>query len=114
MRLTLPPAIFLLHRFSFLQEAELTSPSEAWSPVETAPIIQLDLKNPLANDKSPQNNWEDHEFEPLDDYHGMSNARLEEAKKKREEKKLMRQKELEARRNNRTVAGPMKLGAKKL
>lgn len=37
----------------------------------------------------------------------------EENRLKREEKKLQRQKELEARRAQRQSAGPMKLGAKK-
>lgn len=41
--------------------------------------------------------------------------KFEEARKKREERKLQRQKELEARRANRnTAGGPMKLGAKKM
>ena len=56
------------------------------------------------------------EFEPLDEHQSLSNPRLEEAKKKREERKLMRQKEMEARRASKTPGstGPMKLGSKKM
>lgn len=47
-----------------------------------------------------------------------NNGKLEDARKKREERKLMRQKEMEARRANRNTTsscgGPMKLGAKKI
>lgn len=39
------------------------------------------------------------------------NAKLDEARRKREEKKVQRQRELEARR---VARGPLKLGAKKL
>lgn len=63
-----------------------------------------------SNNRKIQNNWDDSNFEPIDVSH---NPKLEEARKKREEKKLLRQKELEARRANRTTGGPMKLGAKK-
>lgn len=41
----------------------------------------------------------------------IGNSKLDEARRKREEKKIQRQRELEARRNAR---GPLKLGAKKL
>lgn len=57
--------------------------------------------------------WDVDKSENLEDTFD-SNVKLEEAKKKREEKKLMRQKEMEARRANRTTGGPMKLGAKKI
>lgn len=57
--------------------------------------------------------WDESEFEPLEETAGAS-VKLEEAKKKREERKLMRQKELEARRTSRSTGGPMKLGAKKM
>ncbi|KAL0270408.1 UNVERIFIED_CONTAM: hypothetical protein PYX00_007828 [Menopon gallinae] len=53
---------------------------------------------------------EDAEWEPFDDATSASNKL--EVRKRREEKKLQRQKELEARRSSRT--GPMKLGAKKI
>ncbi|EFA06008.2 N-terminal kinase-like protein [Tribolium castaneum] len=94
-------------------EAELTSPSEAWSPSDTTPIIPESYEHGLSNRKSA-NNWGDSEFEPLEEQPSTTNPKLEEAKKKREERKLMRQKELEARRASRTTGGPMKLGAKKL
>lgn len=55
--------------------------------------------------------WADGEFEPIDDAL-TGNQKLDEARRKREEKKLQRQRELEARRAQR--GGPMKLGAKKL
>lgn len=64
--------------------------------------------------RSPQHAWEESEFESIEENSGPSNAKLEEARKKREERKLMRQKELEARRASRTIGGPMKLGSKKL
>ena len=41
-------------------------------------------------------------------------SRFEEARKKREERKLQRQKELEARRATKLSGGPMKLGTKKI
>lgn len=79
--------------------------------------------------------WADGEFEPFDEP-GMGelddnesyliffklsifflpsagNSKLDEARRKREEKKLQRQRELEARRAQRAT-GPLKLGAKKL
>lgn len=55
---------------------------------------------------------EETEWEPFDETPG-SSTKLEEARKRREEKKLQRQKELEARRANRST-GPMKLGSKKI
>ena len=42
-----------------------------------------------------------------------SNVKLEEMRRKREERKLQRQRELEARRTARTQQGPMKLATKK-
>lgn len=80
----------------------MTSPSEAWSPGENE-----------INNRKAHSGWEDTEFEPLDETLN-SNPKLEEARKKREERKLMRQKELEARRAGKTTGGPMKLGAKKM
>jgi SCY1-like protein 1 len=94
-------------------EAELTSPSEAWSPGEMTPIIPESHEHGVSNRKST-NNWGDTEFEPLEEQPNVTNCKLEEAKKKREERKLMRQKELEARRASRSTGGPMKLGAKKM
>ncbi|XP_050294202.1 N-terminal kinase-like protein [Anthonomus grandis grandis] len=95
-------------------ETDMTSPSDAWSPTETTPIKKMDNGKGMVNRK-PQTAWEDTEFEPIDENSSIGNQKLEEARKKREEKKLMRQKELEARRANRTATGgPMKLGAKKV
>lgn len=74
---------------------------------------------PITNSANSPNNqswnqydsWADGEFEPIDD--GLKiNPKLEEAKRKREEKKLQRQHEFEQRRASRP--GPLKLGAKKL
>lgn len=97
-------------------EAELTSPSEAWSPSDTAPILPNQQKNSnvTQSQSRSQNAWEDSEFEPIEETFGSNNSKLEEARKKREERKLMRQKELEARKASRAVGGPMKLGAKRL
>jgi hypothetical protein len=39
---------------------------------------------------------------------------MEESRKRREEKKMARQKELEAKRAAKQSGGPLKLGAKKL
>lgn len=98
-------------------ENELTSPSEAWSPTDTTPIIPPTMETTKSVvSRRPQSNWDyDGEFEPLEESPGTS-SKLEEAKKKRDERKLMRQKEMEARRQNRTASsgGPMKLGAKKI
>lgn len=104
------------------QEAEATSPLEAWNSSDKAPILPENKsnvswsQNPInhRHSQSHSHNWEDHEFEPLEENPGSNNSKLEEARKKREEKRLMRQKELEARRATRQTAGPMKLGAKKI
>lgn len=64
--------------------------------------------------RNRQFNRDEHEFEPLDEHAAATNPKLEEARKKREERKLLRQKELESRRASRTTGGPMKLGAKKM
>ncbi|XP_018784609.1 PREDICTED: N-terminal kinase-like protein isoform X2 [Bactrocera latifrons] len=66
--------------------------------------------NSIANWNS--DSWADGEFEPVEDQL-TGNTKLDEARRKREEKKLQRQRELEVRRAQRT-SGPMKLGAKKL
>lgn len=57
--------------------------------------------------------WDDTEFEPVEESPG-ANSKLEEARKKREERKLLRQKEMEARRAGKATGGPMKLGSKKI
>ncbi|KAK9703189.1 Protein kinase domain [Popillia japonica] len=103
-------------------EAELASPSDPWVPTTEAgastsdsPITKAGTSTEtqattLHNRKG--SNWNDTEFEPFEENSGNA-SRLEEARKKREERKLMRQKELEARRASRT-GGPMKLGAKRI
>lgn len=53
-------------------------------------------------------------FRKIKQFALIDRQRLEEARRKREEKKIQRQKELEARRANRSGGGPMKLGAKKI
>ena len=58
-----------------------------------------------------EGDWNDTEFEPFEDNPAI-NPKLEEALKKREERKLMRQKEMGVRKQSK--GGPMKLGAKKL
>ncbi|XP_053665496.1 N-terminal kinase-like protein [Anopheles marshallii] len=60
--------------------------------------------------------WGDGEFESLDEPSAGGNAKMDEARRKREEKKMQRQRELEAKRAARTGSGggPMKLGAKKI
>lgn len=45
-------------------------------------------------------------------YENIGNAKLDDARRKREEKKIQRQRDLEARRIARS--GPLKLGAKKI
>lgn len=58
--------------------------------------------------------WEDNDWEPMEPGTQAQASRLDEARRRREEKKLQRQKELELRRASRTSSGPMKLGAKKM
>ena len=94
------------------------------------------LLNSSSNSNSNWDNygttWNDDDFEPIEDGNGgeliiirsyktvliycviPANTKYDEARRKREEKKLQRQREMEARRAAR--AGPMKLGmgAKKL
>lgn len=99
----------------------MTSPSEPWSPSDnqqeepTRSVQNWGDSSSTLNNRKSHTNWEDTEFEPIDE-HSSNSSKLEEAKKKREERKLMRQKEMEARRASRTSAGggPMKLGAKKI
>lgn len=99
-------------------ETEATSPSEAWSPGDNSNINKHNT-NSWNNEKTTINNrklhnaWEDTEFEPLDETPGANN-RLEEARKRQEERKLLRQKQLEARKATRNIGGPMKLGVKKM
>lgn len=89
------------------------------------------LNNSTHNANWNSDSWADGEFEPLEESGlgefvenitlirpevipvFLGNAKLDEARRKREEKKLQRQRELEARRAQRAT-GPLKLGAKKL
>lgn len=70
------------------------------------------LNNSMHNANWNSDSWADGEFEPVDEP-GLGNSKLDEARRKREEKKVQRQRELEARRAQRAT-GPLKLGAKKL
>lgn len=83
-------------------------------------INQQHTDTPILNSTTSPNNaswnqvdsWADGEFEPIDDTQHKTNPKLEEAKRKREEKKLQRQQEFEQRRASRS--NPLKLGAKKM
>ncbi|PSN48910.1 hypothetical protein C0J52_03481 [Blattella germanica] len=98
-----------------------SSPGEGWANSDFVPVDELNstsggiksisLQNLGEEPKSTQG-WEDTEWEPLET--GGATNRLEEARKKREERKLQRQKELEARRATKLTGGPMKLGTKKI
>ncbi|XP_061387339.1 N-terminal kinase-like protein isoform X2 [Musca vetustissima] len=79
-------------------------------PQQKSPHHLNNSTNSNANWNS--DSWADGEFEPIDEPL-TGNPKLDEARRKREEKKLQRQRELEARRAQRN-SGPMKLGAKKL
>ncbi|XP_066996416.2 N-terminal kinase-like protein [Anabrus simplex] len=113
---------------------ELGSPVEGWNPTDFVAVDDPNLKSissynwgdgskedSAGRSKTPadgrlmkgQSGWEETEWEPLEESGGAS-IRLEEVRKKREERKLQRQKELEARRATRLSGGPMKLGAKKM
>lgn len=75
------------------------------------------------NNSGAGDGWNDGDFEPIDEP-STGNSKHDEARRKREEKKMQRQRELEARRAARGAAGggapgpggsgPMKLGAKKI
>ncbi|EDW98256.1 N-terminal kinase-like protein isoform X1 [Drosophila yakuba] len=89
-----------------------TSPTSATANCNNISPPSSHLNNSTHNANWNSDSWADGEFEPLDES-GFGNAKLDEARRKREEKKLQRQRELEARRAQR-ASGPMKLGAKKL
>ncbi|KAH9636643.1 hypothetical protein HF086_003461 [Spodoptera exigua] len=106
-------------------EAELASPSETWNNTQwTDPIFnnanatyvrggRLEHK-PTAHQNSNDSlgGWEDSEFEPIEENADENNAsKMDEMRRKREERKLQRQREMEARRSARGQ-GPMKLGTK--
>ncbi|KAJ9582846.1 hypothetical protein L9F63_022805 [Diploptera punctata] len=99
-----------------------SSPGEGWSATDFVPVEDAvppprspraaSSNNLTADDSSRMQGWGDTEWEPLEGTGATS--RLEEARKKREERKLQRQKELEARRATKLSGGPMKLGTKKI
>ncbi|XP_072929974.1 N-terminal kinase-like protein [Epargyreus clarus] len=114
-------------------EAELASPSETWNNtqwIETQPALN-NVNNANAtyvrstaaaarehraaahqNSNDSLGGWEDGEFEPIEENVDENNAsKMDEMRRKREERKLQRQREMEARRNARGQ-GPMKLGTK--
>lgn len=110
--------------------AELVSPSETWNNSQWPDMSALTLTanvntnvnaNPNATYVRPaphQNSndslagWEDGEFEPIEENAHENNAsKMDEMRRKREERKLQRQREMEARRSARGQ-GPMKLGTK--
>ncbi|ALC48061.1 yata [Drosophila busckii] len=70
------------------------------------------FNNSTHNANWNSDSWADGEFEPIDEP-GLGISKLDDARRKREEKKMQRQRELEARRAQRAT-GPLKLGAKKL
>ncbi|CAD0203839.1 unnamed protein product [Chrysodeixis includens] len=106
-------------------EAELASPSETWNNSQwTDPALnnanatyvrggRLEHR-PTAHQNSNDSlgGWEDSEFEPIEENVDENNAsKMDEMRRKREERKLQRQREMEARRSARGQ-GPMKLGTK--
>ncbi|XP_047536783.1 N-terminal kinase-like protein isoform X1 [Vanessa atalanta] len=114
-------------------EAELASPSETWNNSQwTEPNVNnanaTYVRGPRVDHRAEhrtehrlaahQNSndslggWEDGEFEPIEENADENNAsKMDEMRRKREERKLQRQREMEARRSARGQ-GPMKLGTK--
>lgn len=108
-------------------EAELVSPSETWnSSAWTEPAVNnanatyvrpalQHKEHRLAaqqNSNDSLGGWEDGEFEPIEENADENNAsKMDEMRRKREERKLQRQREMEARRSARGQ-GPMKLATK--
>ncbi|XP_026314838.1 N-terminal kinase-like protein isoform X1 [Hyposmocoma kahamanoa] len=110
-------------------EAELASPSETWNNAQWAdPAVNRPNATYVRGTTStttrehrlaaPQNSndslggWEDGEFEPIEeDVEENNTSKMDEMRRKREERKLQRQREMEARRSARGQ-GPMKLGSK--
>lgn len=47
----------------------MTSPSDAWSPSDTTPIIQSKTDNSMSiiSNRKPQSAWDDTEFESIDE-----------------------------------------------
>ncbi|XP_014372155.2 N-terminal kinase-like protein [Papilio machaon] len=117
-------------------EADLASPSETWnnatwseaviSSANSAHATYVRGPARLAHNTTPTPTltptqqhstdslagWEDTEFEPIEENADENNAsKMDEMRRKREERKLQRQREMEARRSARGQ-GPMKLGTK--
>ncbi|CAG9565364.1 unnamed protein product [Danaus chrysippus] len=104
-------------------EAELVSPSETWNnsswvePMNNANATyvrgsRLEHRPAHQNSGDSLAGWEDGEFEPIEENADENNAsKMDELRRKREERKLQRQREMEARRSARGQ-GPMKLGTK--
>ncbi|BFF91361.1 N-terminal kinase-like protein [Drosophila madeirensis] len=86
-----------------------TSPTSATANCNNISPPSSHLNNSTSNANWNSDSWADGEFETLDE----PGNKMDEARRKREEKKLQRQRELEARRAQRAT-GPLKLGAKKL
>lgn len=88
--------------------------NEEWGSLEEEPEPETQPPTREPSAPRPNSGWEDTEFEPVEENTSV-NYKLEEARKKREERKLQRQKEMEARRRTGgSGGGPMKLGAKKV
>ncbi|KAJ2944793.1 hypothetical protein O0L34_g1683 [Tuta absoluta] len=110
-------------------QAELASPSETWNNSQwsdasvnrpnatfvrgnTVPAAAQHRLAAQQHSNDSLGGWEDGEFEPIEEDVDENNAsKMEEMRRKREERKLQRQREMEARRNARGQ-GPMKLGTK--
>ncbi|XP_058443851.1 N-terminal kinase-like protein isoform X2 [Malaya genurostris] len=97
-----------------------SSPSKMIALKNMTNIINNTTNNSNSNWNNVGDGWTDGDFEPIDEP-STGNPKLDEARRKREEKKMQRQRELEAKRAARGVAGaggpssgPMKLGAKKI
>ncbi|XP_015518741.1 N-terminal kinase-like protein [Neodiprion pinetum] len=73
-----------------------------WENLEEEPEEESQADDKGGYDGSRQEGWDDSEFQPIEEFpsfeQSASNAKLEEAKKKREERKLARQRQMEAKR----------------
>ncbi|KAI5706113.1 N-terminal kinase-like protein [Diaphorina citri] len=89
-------------------------PSQSWAMSNSLSAMSLQ-ENGLTSPSSDVNStggWEDTEWSPIEETE--PSIKMEESRKRREEKKMARQKELEAKRAAKQSGGPLKLGAKKL
>ncbi|EGK97330.1 AGAP001091-PB [Anopheles gambiae str. PEST] len=102
------------------QGNHINSPSKMIALKNMNNLINISSSN--SNQLSDWNNiddtgagWGDGEFETLNES-SAGNTKMDEARRKREDKKIQRQRELEAKRAHRTSScgGAMKLGAKKI